>query len=51
MSKENMIKHAREKNLVRFQRAFKEAIAERLPEVLNRERARIADIMFHPNKR
>lgn len=45
-----MIKQARVGNLVKFERAFKAAIRERIPAVIDRERKRIANIMFSPPK-
>ncbi len=47
---DDMIKQARMGNLVKFERAFKAAITERIPAVIKRERSRVANIMFNRDK-
>jgi len=46
----DMIKHARVGNLVKFERAFKAAITKRIPAIIEKERSRVANIMFNRNK-
>lgn len=47
MTQKDMVKHAREGNLVKFGRAFKTAIQEKIPAVIETERARVANILFN----
>lgn len=48
MSVKDMVKQARSGNLVRFQRAFKKAISEKIPAAIHRQRLKMADKLFNP---
>lgn len=51
MAIKDMIKFAREGNLVRFQRAFRESLAEKIPAAIHNERVKMADRLFNSTKR
>lgn len=46
MSSKDMIQHARDRNITKFGRAFKEAMSERIPAIVEKQRKEIAEKMF-----
>lgn len=46
-SQKEIFKFAREGNLVRFERAVKSLLAEKIPAVIHNERVKLANLMFN----
>lgn len=47
MSTKDMIKHARNENLVKFGRSFKSALKDKIPAAIHNERVRVANLLFN----